>query len=131
MATSGPRACKRVARLTFGDFLYLLMIALVFLVPRMTPPTMALALFVLGTSRVLQVVPMARKSRLAQPSHARRALFREFGLSLVASFGLLLLALIVLTGTPEALAGLVGVLAALLGSASYNAWTFLVRMRTG
>jgi hypothetical protein len=117
----------RVARRAFGDFLYVLMIALTFLVPSPVPAGLAIALFVLGAARGIGLIRLAmeiprRKSR----RHDIAQLVREFALPLVASLGLLAVALAIVFGYTDAFFALVGVIAALLATASWNAWALLV-----
>ena len=45
------RRVKSIARQTFGDFLYVLMISLVFIVPHQVPISLTVALLVLGVKR--------------------------------------------------------------------------------
>jgi hypothetical protein len=118
----------RVARRSFGDFLYTLMIGLVFLVPNQVPAGFSLALLVLAASRAAGVVRQAAKGRRGgrQGSGAVQAI-REYALPLIASLGLAAVAVAALTGFYGALYGLVGVIAALLATASWNAWILLVQ----
>jgi hypothetical protein len=118
----------RLARGSFGDFLYVLMLALVFLVPHPAPVGLAVALLVLGASRSAGLLrallrPVSGKSRkLVPPSHA----LREIALPALASLILIGVAVEVWRGEMVALYGLVIVIAALLASASWNAWLILV-----
>ena len=117
----------RLARGSFGDFLYVLMIGLVFLIPYHTPTGLAVALIVLGLSRSFglsrQVVASLRsKSEAATVTSA----IREIALPLLASLGLLVVGIEAFRGDMESIYGLVIVIAALLGSGSWNAWLILV-----
>jgi hypothetical protein len=117
----------RLARGSFGDFLYVLMPGLVFLVPHPAPIGLALALFVLGASRgaglARRAVKAARSGSAQEPAANP---VREIGLPAVASLGLMLAGAGVLAGQMAALYGLVIVVAALLCSASWSAWLILV-----
>ena len=53
----------QAARRSFGDFLYLLMLALVFLVPHRSPGGLAIALFALGASRAIGLIRQAARTR--------------------------------------------------------------------
>jgi hypothetical protein len=116
----------RIARKSFGDFLLVLMTALIFLVPRMPPVGLAVGLSVLGAvwsgnvCRLLVVMLRARERRLAP-----RYLLRVFGPSLSGGLGLIAVAAAVLLGYLGALYWLMAVLAALLASASSTAWTIM------
>jgi hypothetical protein len=116
-----------LARGSFGDFLYLLMIGLVFLVPHQVPFGLAVALFVLGAARAigtLREVMRSSRSGLAQRSRSR--LLRELALPAIASLGLIVVGIEVIRGNMLAIYALVLVVAALLATASWNAWLILV-----
>ena len=117
----------RLARGSFGDFLSVLMLGLVFLVPYPAPTGLAVALFVLGISRsvglVRQVIGLLRPKSGATPViHA----MREFALPALVALGLLVVAFEVSRGDMAAIFGLVIVVAALLAGASWNAWLILI-----
>jgi hypothetical protein len=117
-----------IARNTFGDFLYVLMIALVFLVPHQVPVGLTVALLVLGVASGLGVV--LRETRQLR-SHSRRSLdmrwlLRQVGLPILASLGLVWVAVEIGLHHYTAIFGLVVVIAALLVSACWNAWLLLV-----
>jgi hypothetical protein len=112
-----------LARGSFGDFLYLLMIGLVFLVPHQVPFGLAVALFVLGAARGIGIL-----REILRPSAQRRGsgLLREVALPALASLGLIIVGVEVLRGDMLAIYALVLVVAALLATASWNAWLILV-----
>ena len=117
----------RLARGSFGDFLYLLMLGLVFLVPHQVPLGLAVALFVLGAARGLGILRQLRHA--AGPAADERkpgSALREIALPGLASLGLIVVGLAILGGNMLALYGLVLVIAALLATASWNAWLILV-----
>ncbi len=115
------------ARRTFGDFLYVMMISITFLVPHLVPLSLTIALLVLGISRgaglIREATPHARRStqRLNSP-----ILLRVFSLPLVATLGLILVALAFGAGIYAAAYLLVIVIAALLTRACWNAWLLLI-----
>ncbi len=117
-----------IARNTFGDFLYVLMIALVFLVPHQVPIGLAVALIALGISSGLGVlIREAHQSRRTQNGWADVWLIlRRIGLPSIASLGLLAVAIEIAFQHYVAIFGLVGVIAALLVTACWNAWLLLV-----
>jgi hypothetical protein len=117
----------RLARGSFGDFLYVLMLGLVFLVPHPVPYSLAVALFALGLARffglVRQALPSLRsKNRKTSLVNA----IREIALPSLASLGLVIVGVEILRNDMLAVYGLVIVVAALLASASWNAWLILV-----
>ena len=116
-----------LARGSFGDFLYVLMLGLIFLVPHPEPVGLAVALFVLGISRLLgilrQIYSVSRPpSGGGDNAHGRR----RITLSAIASLVLLIVGIEVIRHELVAIYGLVIVVAALLTSASWNAWLILV-----
>jgi hypothetical protein len=115
----------RLARGSFGDFLYLLMLGLVFLVPHQAPLGLAIALLVLGLSRGLGVLNQLRLSVLGR-GRRNTHLVREIVLPSVVAGVLAAVAVEVARGDMTSLFALVIVIAALLTSASWNAWQILV-----
>jgi hypothetical protein len=116
-----------MARRTFANFLYVLMVSLVFLVPHQLPISLTVALLVLGITRgagLLREASVLQKALASRRDY--RTLFREIGLPAVASIGLILVAIYVAFGKTDAMYGLVIVIAALLGNACWNAWLLLM-----
>jgi hypothetical protein len=111
---------RNTARRTFGDFLYVLMISFVFIVPHQIPFSLAIALLVLGFSRGIGFL------REAMGNAGKSNLLKEILLPLTASLGLMLVAVFVLLGQMNALYGLVIAIAALLVAACWNAWLLLM-----
>jgi hypothetical protein len=115
------------ARLTFSDFLYVLMIAIVFLVPHQIPLSLTVALLVLGISRGIGLIQeYIRHWKGTRAKMDAKVLVREFGLPAIASSGLIAVAIAILFGTTISIYGLVGVIAALLLTACWRAWLLLI-----
>jgi hypothetical protein len=115
----------RIARGSLSDFLFVLMIALVFLVPDQTRGGFVLAILVITLARgggLLGYVVRPQRRRRADLGHR----VRDVALPLAAVVGLAAVALSVLNGIDDALYGLVAVLAALVGRATWTAWILLV-----
>jgi len=122
---SGPLA---TARRSFANFLYLLMLSLVFIVPHPAPIGLSVALVVLGLSRGIGLVHEVARGRGQLGRGGRPGeLLRDVALPVVASFGLVGVGVAVYTGQTIALFGLVLVVAGLLGSATWNAWVLLIQ----
>jgi hypothetical protein len=117
-----------IARNTFSDFLYILMISLVFLVPHPIPLSLTVALLVLGVTSAAGIISReVREYRTS--SNLRldaRLLLRTIGLPAIASLGLIIVAVEIALGNFDAVFGLVGVISALLITACWNAWILLV-----
>jgi hypothetical protein len=116
---------KSIARQTFGDFLYVLMISLVFIVPHQVPISLTVALLVLGISRGIGFIHEAAIS-LKNRSMGLQLVIKEIGLPFTASVGLIIVAIAVFFGNFTAIYGLVAVIAALLVTACWNAWLLLM-----
>jgi len=115
------------ARLTFSDFLYVLMIALVFLVPHQIPLSLTVALLVLGLSKAVGLVQdYVRNWKDAKMKMNAKVALRELGLPAIASAGLIAIAIVTLFGVTDSIYGLVIVIAALLLTACWRAWLLLV-----
>lgn len=116
---------RQIARQTFGDFLYILVISLVFIVPHQVPYSLTIALLVLGLSRGLGFIREAASILRNKPVNMKLAI-KEVGLPLTASLGLIIVAIAVSFGATDAIYGLVVVIAALLITACWNAWLLLM-----
>jgi ABC-type dipeptide/oligopeptide/nickel transport system permease component len=126
-SSSGLSARISTAQRSFGDFLYVLMLGLVFLVPHQAPVGLAVALFVLGLARAVGLIRQATKrSHRRNRASSFAGLVREYALPSFASLGLLVVAVEVLRGDTIAIYGLVLVIAALLSTGSWNAWILLI-----
>jgi hypothetical protein len=114
------------ARRSFGDFLFVLMMGLVFLVPQRVSGVLALAPRV-GGARAGGIIREAGRRRKTEAKQLKMSeALREYGLPAVATLGLLVIAVEILRGATIAIFGMVLVVAALLVTASWNAWLLLV-----
>ena len=117
-----------IARNTFGNFLYVLMIALVFLVPHRVPFSLTVALLVLGVASGLGLIIREARRLSSNPKKLPdlRWVLRQIGLPAVATLGLIWVAIEIGLNQYDAIFGLVAVIAALLVTACWNAWLLLV-----
>ena len=117
-----------IARNTFGDFLYVLMIALVFLVPHEVPTSLIVALMALGIAGGVGMImrEVRRYIDVKIKKQDVKWIIRRIGLPSIASLGLIYVAVEIARHNYEAIYALVGVIAALLVSACWNAWLLLV-----
>lgn len=109
----------RVARGALADFLYVLMLSLVFLVPDQTRWGFAVAMLVLTVARTVGLISYVMRS---QPRRRTGTGQRH----LAAVIGLAAVVIAVVNGLDAALYGLVGVIAALVARATWTAWILLV-----
>ncbi len=123
------RQLMQLAQRTFADFLYGLMISLVFLIPQRVPIGTSVALFALGLARVVNAVRGFRQLDAERRRLQMGEFLRVEGLSLAASLGLIGVGVLIVYGLLDSLFVLVLVMAALLVSGSRNAWFLLVHIR--
>jgi hypothetical protein len=117
----------RFAALTFNCFFYVLLIAILFLIPGQSALGLGLPLLLLG---LLGLVNALRQQLRARRSHSGRtgiSIAARFNLPVACLAGLVLLAVGVMLQLAASLYGLVPVIVFLLASASQNAWTLLVQ----
>ncbi len=129
-SAEGNSNFTRLARGSFSDFLYILMLGLVFLVPHQAPIGLAVALLVLGLSRFIGLFRVVVSSlHLKSRKTITLNIIREIALPSLASLVLIIVGVEVLRNEMVAVYGLVIVVAALLTTASWNAWIILVSDR--
>jgi hypothetical protein len=116
----------RLARTSFSDFLYVLMLGLIFLVPHPVPFGLAVALFVMAAARAAGMVRRRSTNQGDSKIIKTRKIVRETVLSGVAIVGMAVVAIEILRGDLNSIFLLVLVIAALLTTASWNAWLILV-----
>jgi uncharacterized membrane protein len=118
------------ARRAFSNFIVVILISLMFLIPEQSPrglgiPLVIFGLFaVVGTTRVAQVLHR-EKPRLVDLLGSASAIGR-LSIGIVSSVGLLILALTILSGSTTYLGWLVGVVGVILIGAADNSWSLLL-----
>jgi hypothetical protein len=120
------KSLMRLATRGCGDLLFVLMIALMMLVPMQPSYGLAVALVVIGVTRSAELFKSARSPNPANPIGGRFRVLREHGLPLVACFGLVAVGIAVAGGYYFTLTFLVPVIAAMLTTVCWNAWLLLV-----
>ncbi|HEX6507436.1 MAG TPA: hypothetical protein VF221_07380, partial [Chloroflexota bacterium] len=116
---------------TFIRFIFVVVVALVFLVPHQTSRGLGLPLLAVGVADALTTVWVGRVvlTELKRNESLRNAV-NQFVLPvvmpLVSSVGLILIALTVLSGTTSYLGWMVVVVALILGNAATNAWDLML-----
>ncbi len=130
-----------IARNTFGHFLIVMMTALVFLVPGVSPAGVAVALLTLGATWMFGTIGRLRSFRDDRERSADsrsvlrsislyRARLRSFAMSFAGGLGLTVVVGIALAlGATVAPYWLMPVLAILLAAATSTAWALLARLR--
>jgi len=124
--STGNEAALRLARHTFGCFIYLVLIALVVMIPRQVPLGIGIPLFGMGLGAMVQTI---RSARVSSPGSGVRRLMRErslYRLSLVTYAMMMLVAAALSLGLGFALYGLVTVMIWQFAWASRLAWDLLL-----
>jgi len=116
----------KLAQQSFSDFLYVLMLGLIFLVPHPVPFGLAVALFVMGIARAAGLIRQIIKKDSGSQVQQKRRIFRKSVLSALTALGLIVVAVQIMRGDMNSIVILVLVVAALLTTASWNAWLILV-----
>ena len=126
MAPNGPPGMRVLAAQTFHNFLVLLVIALIALVPDETARPLAITLLIVGVQGVVRVALDLRRAR-RDPDPRWRALqaLARYVSPAVAYALCLWLAVDLWDDVPDALGSIVVVVFLLLMSASINCWDLL------
>jgi hypothetical protein len=119
-----------LAAQTFTSFLNVVMLAVLFLIPRQGSPGLGLPLLGISGYGLYETVSRFLKTRRARP-HAwgRGSVARRFAVPTLCFVTLMLIAVSVLTGQTDGLYWLVPVMILLIVAASRNAWDLLLRLR--
>ena len=115
----------RLARRSFADFLFTLIIALLVLVPDQGTKGLAASLLLVGLARAWSLIKQFRTLR----AQVGVGLLVEYALPLASCLGLLATSVAIFRDHWIALYWLVPVLAILLVTASWNAWALLLLER--
>lgn len=121
------RVFMRIARRSFGNLLYTLMLALMFLVPNHHAYGLAIALFCIVAVRGFWFLRlMVRQGKSATGESGPWGSWREQFIQLLAFLGLLIASVAIAMGQLIGTFLLVPVIALLLYNASMNAWLLLI-----
>lgn len=125
------RTLLRLARRSFGDLLYALFIALMFLMPNHMPYPLAIPLMCFSAVRGwLLVRSICRSSKTRSISLTKYGLLRDHLFQAVTCLGLLVVAVEIYRGETLAAYLLVPIISFLLYNASMNAWLLLIMERS-
>ena len=121
---SKDEGMRQVAWQTFLNFFFLIMFALVFLVPEQSEWGLALPLFTISTVAISITIARAIRSGLAGTSFGK--VVKESVPSLFAYIGMIVIMALMLAGYMQSLIWLLPVVIVLLAVAVRNAWELLV-----
>jgi hypothetical protein len=107
--------------------MYILMLALIVLIPNQMNYGLAIAWGTLALQRIIDVIVHSKQLITTWKGEMSPAVLRlrVYGLPLISALGLIMVSYGVFIGRPEAIYLLVPVVAALLGTAIWNAWLLL------
>jgi hypothetical protein len=126
LAAAGPVGMRVLAAQTFHNFLVVLVIALIALIPDDTAHSLAVTLLIVGVQGVLRV-PLDLRQARTDPDPQWRALqsLARYVAPALAYAICLWLVIDLWDGYTEALGGLVAIVVLLLMSAALNCWDLL------
>jgi hypothetical protein len=124
------RVFHRIARRSFGDLIFTLFIALLFLMPVYEPTTLGRPLLIPAAFRAFWVVVSVWRTLRGASATAdsRKAMgqFREHAFSIISMVGLVVASIQICRGSFGAIFLLVPVTSLMLYNASLNAWQLLM-----
>ena len=115
---------RQMAWQTFANFFFLIMFALVFLVPEQTPVGLSLPIIIICVVAIGITVSQAVRARSIGVT-ASQLLFNSMP-SLIAYLGLIAVIILLVLGIMQSLVWLLPIVIILLAVAVRNAWTLLV-----
>lgn len=113
--------------LTFNSFFYVLVLAILFVIPGQSPVEFGILTFVLGGAAFLNTTRQFVKARRLEAAGMPHRMVGRFLGPLLCLALVMAAAVAILVGYYQMLYGLVAVNVFLLGSASQNAWVLLMR----
>ncbi len=116
---------RTLAALTFNCFIYVLMFAIVFLIPNQGPQGLGLPLLGMGAAGLGSTILEYVRSRESRRSWGRSVVARRFAVPLLSFAGVIPVGVGVLQGDVGFVYWLIPVTILLLGNASRNAWDLL------
>jgi hypothetical protein len=121
----GPSSLQTFGALTFNCYFYVLLVAIIFVIPGQSPLGLGLPHIALGLLALLGAALQRRRASMFPVAPQKRPLPTRFTIPLIALAGLVLLGLGIAFDFAPALYGVVVVMILLLGPASQNAWALL------
>ncbi len=115
-----------IAAQTFNIFVYVLLFAVLFLIPRNGPFGLGLPLIGIGAAGLWSTVVQFFAARKSRANWGRRGVTWRFLLPLISLSVVIIIAISVLYGITDGLYWLVPVMLTLLATASRNAWDLLI-----
>ena len=116
------------AALTFNCFFYTLLMAILFLVPRLSPLELGIPLLLLSLLGLANMLIQKNRVQKIPSKRQHRPIANRFNLPIVCLAGLLIVSIGTMFQFTLSLYGMIPVIIFLLASASQNAWALLVQV---
>jgi hypothetical protein len=113
---------------TFGNFIYVLIVSAVMLIPSQSPQDLGKQLMLLGSIGLLYTISQFREVHRSRQREWGAGTLRLFVLPLIAFVGMVVIALTMLRGQSDGLYWMVTVILILLTTAADNAYRLLVEV---
>jgi hypothetical protein len=121
-----PSNLEVFGALTFSCHFYVLLIAILFVVPGLSPLGLGIPLIALSLLATAGAVIQRRHGEAFRSPENERPLASRFNVPLISLIGLAILGFGIAIGLTPRLYGVVVVIVLLLGAASQNAWALLI-----
>ena len=116
------------ATLTFNCFFYVLLMAILFLVPRLSPLELGIPLLLLSGLGIVNMLIQKTRVKKIQAKRQNRQIANRFNVPIACLAGLLIVSSGIMFQITLSLYGMILVIIFLLASASQNAWALLVQI---
>jgi len=123
-----PGELQYFAALTFNSFFYVLILSILFLIPKISSTGLGISVMILGILGGTNTTLQQRKAKNIHNQNMGINITPRFILPIMNMWLLVLLSIGVLFQLENSLYGFVLVIILLLGSASQNAWVLLVEL---
>ncbi len=116
------------AALTFNSFFYVLILSILFLIPRISSAGLGITILILGIVGGINTIRQQVRTSKDQTQRPGIDIASRFWIPILTLGGMALLAVAILLQVEISLYGFVPVIILLLGSASQNTWVLLVEL---
>jgi hypothetical protein len=120
---------QHFAALTFNCFFYVFILAILFLIPGISPLGLGIPILTLGILAVLNTINQQRRGMRFHKNGIEINIAPRFNIPITGMVLMILLAIGIILQLELSLYGFIIVIILLLGSASQNAWTLLIEIK--
>jgi hypothetical protein len=119
---------QHFAALTFNSFFYVLILAIFFLIPKISSLGLGISIMILGFLGGINTIIQQRRAKRNQKREIKLDIASRFTLPIICLGMMIILSVGILLQIEISLYGFVFIILLLLGSASQNAWVLLVEL---